>query len=140
MIIFMKKNLFYLLILAVTVMNTACSSDDPVTGGQDYTSFTVKNTINATYKNMIVGYFAKDGKCKKIAELGDIAYNQTSAEIKITNSDITEVYLFYSPSIGESYKMDLAHKIKKGKKNEIIIEKNYNKVSANPKDDTQFPH
>lgn len=136
----MKKLL--LLITIFTVMFTACGSDDDNDngGGTINTSFVVKNAVDATQKNVVAGYFAKDGKCKKIATIGDMAYNHTSSEIKVTNSDITEVFLFVTRGSGESYKLTPGFRIEKNKKNSLTITNDMQPVTAKENDDTQYPH
>lgn len=131
-------------------MITACSHDDDYknnnnsnnNGGenQTYTSFVVKNTVEATQKNVVAGYFAKDGKCKKIAAIGNMPYNQTSAEIKIDNSTITEVFLFVTRGPGESYKLTPGFKVEKGKKNTFNMTNGMKPITAKENDDTKYPH
>lgn len=134
-------------------MFTACSHDDDDknnnnnnsnnNGGenQTYTSFVVTNTNEgAKYKNVVAGYFTKDGKCKKIADVGDLGPNQSSNEIKIENSDVKEIFLFVTRVDNETYRMDPGHSIITGKKNEIKIAKNFTFVFVKKNDETQYPH
>jgi len=137
----MKKSLL-LLISIFTIMFTACSSDDPDDNGEGTTdtSFMIKNTVNAIQKNVVAGYFDKNGKCKKIATIGDMDYNKTSSEIKVTSSDITEVFLFISDAPGVSFILKPGFKIEKNKKNTFSITNDMQVVTAKENDDTQYPH
>lgn len=136
----MKKNLFYLFILAFGVMNTACSDDDDNGGGnKTNTSFVITYANDATLENVVTGYFAKDGKCKKIAELGNLKKGDTSKEVTVDYDVVKEVYVFFdtpSPSIMWSIPI----KLEKGKKTTFTLTKDGEMLFANPKDDTKYPH
>lgn len=136
----MKKTLSYLLILAFTVMFTACGNDDDDNGGTINASFTVTNTNDgAEYKSAVAGYF-ENGKCKKIADLGDLKYNVPSAEIKVTNSKVTEVFVFYLRDDNGTYKISPGFGLENNKKNDFKIGSNIQISSAPKDDDTKYPH
>lgn len=137
----MKKTLFYLLILAFTVMFTACGSDDDDdNNGTMNTSFTVTNTNDgAEYKSAVAGYF-ENGKCKKIADLGDLKYNVPSAEIKVTNSKATEVFVFYLRDDNETYRISPGFKLENNKKSDFKIGDNIQISHAPKNDDIKYPH
>lgn len=86
------KQLLSLLLLLPLFM--ACSSDDdPKTSGQDYTSFVAFHNEDLTASNCVAGY-KKDGKYIKIGDLGTLTKGKYSPEIKLTDNNITEIYIF----------------------------------------------
>lgn len=127
-------------------MFTACSDDDDNDknnngeGNKTSISFVVTNTNEgAKYKSAVAGYF-DNGKCKKIADLGDLEYNKPSAEIKVIDAKVTEVFIFYMRSDKGTYKISPGFILEKNKKNEFKIGPNI-QISYAPKDDdTQYPH
>lgn len=139
----MKKLILSLLLIA-PVMFTACSDDDNDKNNngeenQTYTSFVVTNTNNADYENCVIGYFTKDRKCKKIADLGNLKRGDTSKEITVDYDVVKEMYFFTdTPSPAVMWSIPL--KLEKGKKNTLKITVEGDLIFANPKDSTKYPH
>lgn len=110
------KQLLYLL-FAVTLF-TSCSSDDDPVISQDYTSFSVVHNEDVTLFNSVAAY-KKDGKYIKIASLGDLKKGVPSAEAKLTDTSITEIYLFTDYLGG--IRFDAIYTLKPKVKNTITI-------------------
>lgn len=129
------KQLLY--ILFATILFTSCSSDDPKFEGQDYTSFTVVHNENITLWNTVAAY-KKDGKYYKIATLGDLKQGIPSEEVKITDTSVSEIYLFTDYS--GTGRFDATYKLKNYIKNSIVIDRNTGGVKVtDTSDPAQYP-
>lgn len=128
------KQLLYIL-FAVTLF-TACSSDDE-NDTQDYTSFTVMHNANVELTNSIAGY-KKDGKYYKVADLGDLKKGVPSSEVKLTDSSITEIYVF--TDYNGVVRLDITFSLKQNQKNTFVIPSTTSGTSITDKSDpTQYP-
>lgn len=129
------KRLLYLLFAAT--LFTSCSSDDDPVISQDYTSFTVVHNEDVILYNSVAAY-KKDSKYVKIASLGDLKKGVPSAEIKVTDASITEIYLFTDYSGARRF--DAIYSLKKNTKNSITIAPHTKGISVTDKTDpTQYP-
>lgn len=132
----MKK---FLAILLICIIFISCSSDDnePI---QDYTSFTVTINSSSIFKDCIAGYKI-DGKFKKIANLGELTEGKTSAEVQISDNNITEIYIF--ADLGGAtgiVRADAVYTLTKYKKNTIVVSNNTRGIQITDKTDpTQYP-
>lgn len=122
-------------------MSTTCSKtnkDDE--GSVKNTSFVVENTVDATQRNVVAGYFTRDGNCKTIAVIGDMNYKQGSKDIRLTDPDISEVFLFVTRGSGESYKLTPGFKVEEDSKNIFNIADSMQPHYAREDDEKQYPH
>jgi len=134
----MKKLLTLLLIFPFLI---SCSSDDENTEPtQDYTSFVVlqNSDTDLTLPNAVAGYYTSDGKCKKVADLGDLKKGVESKEIKVSD-DITYVYIFSDyPQIAT--KLDKKFELTKNKKNIITLTSDLYGITVDPNNENEYPH
>lgn len=132
----MKKLVYLLLIIPILI---SCSNDDNE-HIQDYTSFTVTINSSSIFKDCIAGY-KLDGKFKKIANLGELTEGKTSAEVQISDNNITEIYIF--ADLGGAtgiVRADAVYTLTKYKKNTIVVSNNTRGIQITDKTDpTQYP-
>lgn len=131
----MKQLLSLLFILPLFM---ACSSDDdPKTSGQDYTSFVFHQTVDNNLTNCVAGY-KKDGKYYKLGDLGDLSKDKYSAEIRVNDNSITEVYFFTDYNGGVRF--NAVYKLNKNTKNVFDLLESVGGTSFGDKTDpTKYP-
>lgn len=124
-----------LLLLTLPVLLIACSDDEEKL---DYTSFTFIYHANVkNFPNCVVGYKIGN-EYKKLAELGDLAKDVPSKEVRIEDESINEIYLF-SDYVG-TIRFDDIYVLKKNRKNEFLIEESTRGIKIEDKlDSTQYP-
>lgn len=132
----MKK---FLAILLISTMFISCSSDDnePI---QDYTSFSLENKSSVDLPNVVIGYKI-DGKYIKIADLGNINKGEISNEIRITNSSIKEIYVFFDYSdYVAAIRADISFIVYENKLNKFVLPSGIKGIAITDKTDpTQYP-
>lgn len=120
----------------------SCSSDDKeadnIEPTQDYTSFVFVHNEPVNFINSVVGYYTKEGLCKKVAELGDLTQAKQSKEIKIENDNITELY-FFTDYISPR-RLDAVYKLKKNSKNIFEIDRNTSGITVDKDNKQEYPH
>lgn len=127
----MKQLLTILLFLPFFI---SCSSDDD---GVEKAKTTVKVKTNEPiiYENVTLGYFTKDNKCIKVAEIGRIT---NGPAIEIANDTLTRLYIFFDKV--KTYMVDSTYTIKKGQLNECYITNKTKSIEVNKADNTKYPH
>lgn len=129
------KQLLYIL-LGITLF-TSCSSEDDNEPIQTDTSFIV--TIDATpeFPNCIAAY-KKDGKYYKLGDLGTLTKGKYSPEVKVTDTSISEIYIF--SDYMNIIRFDAVYSLEKDKKNSIIVQNGTGGIKVTDKtDQAQYP-
>lgn len=128
-----------LAILLISTMFISCSSDDnePM---QDYTSFTLENKSSVDLPNVVIGYLT-DGRYKKIADLGNINKGEISNDIRITNSSIKEIYVFFDYSdYVAAIRADIYFIVYENKLNKFVMPSGIKGIAITDKTDpAQYP-
>lgn len=134
------KNLLYLLLFGLSLTLTNCSSDNDMEEEQDYTSFVFTINANEMFKDCVAGY-KKDGKYKKIADLGDLNKGKYSPEIIVADNTITEIYIWGDwGGVSGVVRLDAVYKLSKNQKNIISPTNDTKGIYINDKSDpTQYP-
>ncbi|EGK04698.1 hypothetical protein [Dysgonomonas mossii] len=132
----MKK---YILLFMLLPFFISCSSDEnePM---QDYTSFTLENKSSVDLPNVVIGYLT-DGRYKKIADLGNINKGEISNEIRIANSSIKEIYVFFDYSdYVAAIRADISFIVYENKLNKFVLPSGIKGIAITDKTDpAQYP-
>jgi hypothetical protein len=133
-LIVMKK---LTLLLFASFALLACSRDDNKPA-QDYTSFVVWHNSDVNLIKSVAGYYAPDGECIKLGELGDLSKGVKSNEIIVSIDTLNYVYIFteyFSPR-----KLDIVFKLNKKTMNELFIPESTRGIEVDKNDKYQYPH
>lgn len=131
------KHLLYLL-LTITLFSS-CSKDDNDTDEiQEYTSFSFITNEDIVFKNSVVGYYTKDGLCKKIADLGDLKRGIVSDKYRIMIDTLSYIY-FFSDYPHPSIKLDVAYILKKNTQNSFEIAKGTKGIPVDNSNPMEYP-
>lgn len=131
----MKK---LLTLLLLTTLLISCSSDDDPEVNQGYTSFVVTIDSSPQFQNCVAGYKLQNGNFKKIADLGTLTKGVYSPEIKLSDNNISEIYIFTDYNGG--IRFNAKYNLNKGVKNSITVAYNTSGISFTDKTDpTQYP-
>ncbi|MDH6309280.1 hypothetical protein M2451_001851 [Dysgonomonas sp. PFB1-18] len=116
------KKLFTLILLATLFVSCSSDDDNDIEPKQDYTSFVVTVETSNVLKNCVAGYYTKDGKCKKLGDLGELTKGVYSPEIRVDIDTLTRVYFFTNTTMW--WRSKNPHILTKNQKNVIIIDNN----------------
>lgn len=102
----MRYKLFLLLAAsALTISSCSKSNDDDF--DDDDTTVKFINTLPRSFNNVKVGTWIGDGKpAKLLKNVGTLAANGNTGEIKIADPTIVKVYFYYDETNGKTYMTD----------------------------------
>ena len=127
----MKQLLTILLFFSFFI---SCSSDDDGTETVK-TIIQVKTNDKIVYQNVTLGYFTKDNKCVKIANLGN---SMSGDQIELKNDTLTRLYIFFDRY--STYMQDSTFMIKKGELNTYYVSNTYKLIEVDKTDEEKYPH
>lgn len=113
---------------------------------QDYTSFVVVIESTNDFRDCVAGYFAEDGLCHKIGDLGNLGGGKVSPEIILKDESISEydIYIFYDLyddlGIYDLTGRAGAFKLESMKKNYLLLDGHFNGISVSKNNPSKYPH
>ena len=135
------KKLIVLLLLVPFVIYSCGNDSEDYDDTQNYTSFTIYLDVDTdNLKDLISGYYNKNGECILLKKHGDLTPFKETAEFILPEYQ-REIYLFYNGTYGYSgMRLEKSFKLNQNKKNNIIIQRGEKGITIQEKNEHTWPH